>query len=242
MIMVRAIARLHLSKKPKSHIIPDKYELDWIATHLEYEPRDNSTGPRPFEHNEPRIEAQRRASEDSFKQNKTASGFYESPRLCKEESSQFQVKTPMDPSCRILQMAPSRVPKMVRDNDKRSRNVVAAAKSWAIPRQRLTQRILVKRTALYQAVKIRHEKVVQLLLEEGAKIQVQTINGWTTLHRAAMNGDEAIVRLLLDYKTDPDTKDSDRRTALSRAAETGTWQWCSCWRRSLKSHNDLAAL
>lgn len=45
--------------------------------------------------------------------------------------------------------------------------------------------------------------------------------GWTALHRAAQNGHEATVRLLLNHGADVQARDIRGKTALNRAAEAG---------------------
>jgi ankyrin repeat protein len=46
-------------------------------------------------------------------------------------------------------------------------------------------------------------------------------DGQTPLSRAAMNGHEAVVKLLLEQGAEPDSKDDGSRTPLWRAAENG---------------------
>ena len=65
------------------------------------------------------------------------------------------------------------------------------------------------------------EATAQRLLEEGANIQVKTVNVSRALLTAAMMGHKAMVKLLLDAKADINTTDSYRRTALYSAAMNG---------------------
>src|SRR5205823_6545070 len=66
--------------------------------------------------------------------------------------------------------------------------------------------------------------VVKLLLDEGANANWEDPgdkNGWTALHRAAMNGNEIVVRLLLKKGASVDTISKDRTTALYWATVNG---------------------
>ncbi|KAN0067282.1 Ankyrin repeat-containing domain protein [Elaphomyces granulatus] len=66
-------------------------------------------------------------------------------------------------------------------------------------------------TALLRAIERRHAVVVQLLLAQG-----------TPLSRAAENGDEVVVELLLKNGAQPDFKDADGQTPLSRDEHVGS--------------------
>jgi ankyrin repeat protein len=60
------------------------------------------------------------------------------------------------------------------------------------------------------------------LLRNGHDPNIQDGDGWTPLSRAAANGHEAVVKLLLDkVSVDPDSKDKYGRTPLRWAAEKG---------------------
>ncbi|GAW14689.1 hypothetical protein ANO14919_040920 [Xylariales sp. No.14919] len=71
------------------------------------------------------------------------------------------------------------------------------------------------------AVRIGLRTATELLLIAGVNVNLGDENGWTVMHSAAMNGHEAIVRLLLDNQARPDVKDTTRRTPLHWAAEKG---------------------
>ena len=60
-------------------------------------------------------------------------------------------------------------------------------------------------------------ETVQLLLEHGAKINLQNHMGQTALHRASQHGHLDIIRLILDHGADVDTLDSDGSTPLHLA-------------------------
>jgi hypothetical protein len=63
--------------------------------------------------------------------------------------------------------------------------------------------------------------VVRLLLEYGADINVQDIDGWTPLHCASFIGLPEVVRLLLEQGADVEVKGNDGKTALQVAADRG---------------------
>ncbi|KAJ5932852.1 hypothetical protein N7516_007341 [Penicillium verrucosum] len=92
--------------------------------------------------------------------------------------------------------------------------------------------------ALYAACFKGHDKIAQMLLERGADVNAQGGDcrislrdacseghykcGRSPLSRAAQNGDQSVVKMLLDTgKVDPDSKDKDGRSPLSWAAQNG---------------------
>jgi ankyrin repeat protein len=77
-------------------------------------------------------------------------------------------------------------------------------------------------TLLSWAVREGHEAVVKLLLKTG-KVHVDSnnIDGQMLLLCAVQKGHEAVVKLLLEQKANANSKDTDRRTSLSWAAEKG---------------------
>ncbi|CAI7618979.1 unnamed protein product [Penicillium glandicola] len=88
------------------------------------------------------------------------------------------------------------------------------------------------RTPLYKAVFFNHVAAVQQLLQAGADPNTTEIGselpeqyGQTPLFSAALNGDDSVLKLLLDYGADADCKDSFGETPLCRSAEGG-WETC----------------
>ncbi|KAK0755584.1 hypothetical protein N5P37_011826, partial [Trichoderma harzianum] len=74
------------------------------------------------------------------------------------------------------------------------------------------------RTPLVQAIEGQHEAVVKRLLETGAEMDYHyEIIFQTPLSRAAEKGNEKIVELLLNHHAQPDLKDEDGQSPLSRA-------------------------
>lgn len=80
-----------------------------------------------------------------------------------------------------------------------------------------------ERTALWWAVRNRHEAVVKLLLGKNeVHPDAKDKDSRTPLWWAARNGHDRVVKLLLDTdRVTPDTKDKDGRTPLSWAAQNG---------------------
>ena len=66
-----------------------------------------------------------------------------------------------------------------------------------------------------------HERVVELLLQHGAEINLQRSDGWTALVIAASNGHERLVELLMQHGAEVNLQDSDGATALMNAANEG---------------------
>lgn len=75
------------------------------------------------------------------------------------------------------------------------------------------------KTALHFAALKGHESIIRLLLDRGAKVDMQDISyGISPLHIAALEGHEPVVRLLLDRGADVSIGDLTGRTALVWAA------------------------
>lgn len=78
-----------------------------------------------------------------------------------------------------------------------------------------------KETYLHQAAYKGHDKTVALLLNQGAKLDIQDQFGSTALHHAAYHGHQAIVQLLLKQKITLDIQNKVGRTPLNEAARQG---------------------
>ena len=76
-------------------------------------------------------------------------------------------------------------------------------------------------TPLHSAVSARHRDVAAVLLAFGASTNVVQHGGWTPLHAAAHNDDEATVDLLLLRGADPTRPADDGRTPIDMATEGG---------------------
>lgn len=79
-----------------------------------------------------------------------------------------------------------------------------------------------KNTALHYSVIQRKLKLIDLLIEKGADIDVQNADGKTSLMLAAQNGDEELIDYLLDYGADKNLKDKLGNTALNIAEASGS--------------------
>jgi len=76
-------------------------------------------------------------------------------------------------------------------------------------------------TPLYSAVLARHRDTATLLLALGASPNSVQRGGWTALHAAARNGDQAIVDMLQLRGADPTRASDDGHTAIDLAEENG---------------------
>jgi ankyrin repeat protein len=79
-------------------------------------------------------------------------------------------------------------------------------------------------TLLHLAANSRMPAILQLLVSHGAEVDWQNEEGMSALHVAAMWGNVAAVRLLLDSGADPVVVDEEDRTPLDHAQGQG-----ECW-------------
>ncbi|MCE5241498.1 ankyrin repeat domain-containing protein [bacterium] len=77
------------------------------------------------------------------------------------------------------------------------------------------------RTALHQAAEGKHPRMVEVLLNQGVRVDVADERGDTPLHLAAAVGDPESVALLLDKGADPTLKDNAGATAAKLGLESG---------------------
>jgi ankyrin repeat protein len=82
---------------------------------------------------------------------------------------------------------------------------------------KVDERDYVGRTALLLAAQRGHDKVVQLLVKEGADVHATRCDGFTALYVAAAEGHEAIVRFLVDKGADVNANAGVCGTALEAA-------------------------
>jgi len=71
-------------------------------------------------------------------------------------------------------------------------------------------------TALMGAAYIGHERVVDLLIQHGAEVNLQRSSGFTALMSAAGQGRERVVELLLQHGAEINLQNSDGVTADGR--------------------------
>ncbi|KAI9772780.1 MAG: hypothetical protein M1835_006231 [Candelina submexicana] len=71
------------------------------------------------------------------------------------------------------------------------------------------------------AIRLGNERIVRLLLEYNADIEVKTPKLWSALWVAAWMGHKDIVQILLDYRADLESMHNDRITPLMAAANKG---------------------
>ena len=73
--------------------------------------------------------------------------------------------------------------------------------------------------ALHAGAASKSFEVVQLLVDAGAPVNGQQDKGWTPLHEAVRQGNEAMVRLLLAHGADPKLQNDDGKSAIGLAAD-----------------------
>ncbi|XP_019185177.1 PREDICTED: potassium channel SKOR-like isoform X2 [Ipomoea nil] len=76
-------------------------------------------------------------------------------------------------------------------------------------------------TPLLEAIKNGHDRVASVLVKEGASLKIE--NAGSFLCEIVVRGDSDILRRLLSYGVDPNSKDYDHRTPLHVAASQGLY-------------------
>ncbi len=71
---------------------------------------------------------------------------------------------------------------------------------------------------IHSAAASRKSDVVRMLVERGASVDAQQAGGWTALMAAALHGDEAMAKILVDAGADPRRRADDGRSALDMDA------------------------
>ena len=79
-------------------------------------------------------------------------------------------------------------------------------------------------SAVHLALQKRAYDIVHLLVEHGADINFQKPNGNSTLHDAAMLGEDRLCLWLIDIRADPNLQNAAGDTPLMAAAKKGLWQ------------------
>ena len=84
-----------------------------------------------------------------------------------------------------------------------------------------THDTFMKRTPLHNAVMNDSLDATIKLIEKGAKVNVEDVNGWTPLHYAASNSDTQFAKLLIEKGAKINAVDHNERTPLFAAAMSG---------------------
>jgi len=84
-----------------------------------------------------------------------------------------------------------------------------------------TSRNELKAAPIQSATAAGHEKIVRMLLANGADPNIREQGGYTPLHAAAQNGDEMVIRTLLYGGADLGIKSDDGKLPLDLALEAG---------------------
>ncbi len=77
--------------------------------------------------------------------------------------------------------------------------------------------------ALHLAVMTKQAKVVELLLQKGARVEARTARGHTALHIVCLSGDDHICTLLLSWQAAINVQDDSHNTPLHYAVSQGTF-------------------
>jgi ankyrin repeat protein len=76
-------------------------------------------------------------------------------------------------------------------------------------------------TPLHSAAAARAADIVHMLVESDAPVNAKQHGGWTALHAAADNGDEKMVRILLQHGADPLVHNDEGKTPAQMAQLKG---------------------
>jgi uncharacterized protein len=78
-----------------------------------------------------------------------------------------------------------------------------------------------KAAPIQSATAAGHEKIVSMLLKNGADPNIRKQGGFTPIHAAAQNGDKEMIRILLYGGADLASRSDDGKTPLDLALESG---------------------
>jgi len=79
-------------------------------------------------------------------------------------------------------------------------------------------------TPLHEATRSRKPEIMELLLENGAYVDVTSKGGYTPLHIAASIGDLKCIEILLKYNANLKVTDESNRTPLWTAERNKKWK------------------
>ena len=69
-----------------------------------------------------------------------------------------------------------------------------------------------------------HKKLIQLLFEYDAQVDMQDYDGWSALMAGSENGQTEVVKLLHEYSAQLDLQDNDWWTAMMVASQNGQFE------------------
>lgn len=76
-------------------------------------------------------------------------------------------------------------------------------------------------TPLHSAAAAKATEIVRMLVESDAPVNLKQHGGWTALHAAADNGDEEMIKILLQHGADPLAQNDDGKTPAQIAQAKG---------------------
>ena len=83
-------------------------------------------------------------------------------------------------------------------------------------------------TPLHAAANFGHVAVAEILLKQGAKVDIRDDHSRTPLYRAANYGYPAVALVLLKHQATVDARSAARVTPLSRRSDKGSGRWLRC--------------